>query len=94
MLYIYIYICYIIGYIYIYIVGLFPRYAKRHVFNGHQPHLLAQVPCNDSPCNFQRLFTGAGIPGTAPDVLGVQNGIARPVVTGRSGEVQYSPPVR
>eukprot|EP00913_Durusdinium_trenchii_P000974 g899.t2 len=51
-----------------------------------KPDLETFVPCNDSPCNFQRLFTGAGIPGTAPDVLGVQNGIARPVVTGRSGE--------
>eukprot|EP00438_Fugacium_kawagutii_P025654 Skav205799 [mRNA] locus=scaffold307:151254:153263:- [translate_table: standard] len=60
------------------IVTAYPFYAI--LLKLSNPDLETFVPCNDAPCNFQRLFTGQGIAGTAPDVLAVQNGIARPLV--------------
>lgn len=37
-------------------------------------------PCNDQPCQLFRLFTSEAVPGTAPDLLMVQNGVSRPVM--------------
>ena len=60
------------------VAAAYPFYAI--VDKLSKPDLDTFVPCNDRPCYFQRLFTGGGMPGTAPDVLAVQNGIARPLV--------------
>ena len=60
------------------IIAAYPFYGI--ITKLSKPDLETFVPCNDRPCNFQRLFTGSGVPGTAPDVLAVQNGVARPLV--------------